>query len=563
MQPNFEEDPTSILEYWKILKRRRYLFWIPVIGIIMLAVYYAISLPPIYRSEATVLIEDQEVSKAIVGAGVAMGSQQVQLVSQRILTVSNIVAIVEKFNVYGRRRPDNPVPPTTLANKFRKHTKLDFVSAEIGESDEVAVAFTLAFESSNPKVSHEVAQELAKMFLEENRRGTASRTTDVSLLLLKAIDEANEELLDAEAKLAAFKAENEGALPELYELNLSIINRAEQQLTDVDLRIQQLQQRTFQLSAQLAPISPNAAVTLPSGETIMSDRERLRALLIDYRRKMAIYESGHPDLVRLEREIKNLQRSVGDIGTNELLKEQLRQERERLSLLRERYSEDHPDIQRSKAAISEIESQMLISNRQDELQLEAADNPAYVLISTQLQSIELELQNLYQKRTELRSLIAEHERLIARAPQVEMEYGKLVRSYDNSKTKYEDLQARLRAADLAADVGQETTGKRFTLIEPPVLPIRPDGPNRIAIVVMGIVFAFGVGAMCIVFAELADKTIRDAKKLSAIAGSPPLAVIPYISNRTDIVHARKQWFFLITALLVIGISYYILIRPFL
>ena len=97
MKPNFEQEPTSILEYWKILKRRRYLFWIPIIAIVLLALYYAISLPPIYRSEATVLIEDQEVSKAIVGAGVAMGSQQVQLVSQRILTVSNIVAIVEKY----------------------------------------------------------------------------------------------------------------------------------------------------------------------------------------------------------------------------------------------------------------------------------------------------------------------------------------------------------------------------------------------------------------------------------------------------------------------------------
>jgi uncharacterized protein involved in exopolysaccharide biosynthesis len=551
---NTQEAEASLLEYWNILKRRRVLFVIPAIGIALVTAFYVLSMPAIYRSEATILIEDQEIPEDIVGATITnYASQQIQLISQRLITLKNINYVVDKIDVYQKKDSINDIPPAALAKRFRKDMELDMVSAETlnqrGQEVEIAVAFTLAFKSLDPVIAQKVTQELLELFLAENQRSGVSRTSGVLELLASAVNDANEELLSADAVIADFKVKHEGALPELYLLNLNVIDRAEQQLSDVSLRLQQLEQRKLQLSTQLAPLSPSAPVTLPSGETVMSDRDRLRALLMDFRRKSSIYQTDHPDIVKLEREIESLRRTVGDTGGYELLQKQLRQERENLEVLRDRYSDAHPDVKNSEAAIAEIESQLVATNPASLSQVEVADNPAYVLINTQLQSTDLEIKSLLQKRNELRATVAEHEALMRQAPRVEVQYEALLRTYENAKTKHSDLQKKMRAAEVAADVEQRITGQRFVLIEPPPLPIDPEPRNRSAIVMLGLLLAAGIGAGCVVLAELLDQSIRGPKVLAIIAGSPPLAVIPYLNNSEDVTSARTRRAFAITSFL--------------
>ena len=553
-----EEKPKSLSEYRDILKRRRFFFAIPALAVLLGAVLIALTLPPNYRSEATILIEDQDIPEDIIGATISRyATRQIELISRRLLTAKSISAIVERFEVYGPVDADNPVPPTVLANWFRQDMELGLVASDEFDArrrtGDPVIAFNLAFNSSDPEMSQKVTEELVTLFLSENQRSSTERTAGVSELLKGAIAEANDVLLAREAELAAFKEAHEGALPELHELNLNVINRAEQQLSDVVLRIRQLQQRQIQLSAELSQISPSAPVTLPTGETIMSDRERLRALLIDYRRKSAIYEVGHPDLVRMEREIATLRNSVGEEGTYDLLQEQLRQERERLRVLQERYSGDHPDVRYTEASIRELEAQISATSPQEFRSDEVADNPAYVFLHTQIRSSELELQSLIQKRIDLEETIAEHEALIKQAPQVEMEYEGLLRSYQDAKTTYVDLQSKLRAAEIAGDVELGMTGQRFILIEPPVLPLGPDGPDRQVIVVFGFLFALAAGVGSVVIVEFLDNSIRGAQKLADIVGAPPFAVIPYLDNSADIADARAKRVLILAVSLAVGI----------
>jgi len=271
--------------------------------------------------------------------------------------------------------------------------------------------------------------------------------------------------------------------------------------------------------------------------------------MVDYRRKSAIYQASHPDLVRLEREIESLRSTVGETATYTIVKEQLRQERERLNILRDRYSDNHPDIKNSEAAIAELQSQLAATNPRDSAQIGVVDNPAYILIKTQLQATDLEVRSMLQKRRELQASIAEHEALIKQAPHVEMEYEVLLRTYENIKTKHNELQAKLRAADVAANVEQEITGQRFTLIEPPLLPVVAEPRHRISILFLGALLAGAIGAGCVVVAEIMDHSIRSAKVLENIVGAPPLAVIPYLDNSADIAHSRNRRILFISAFL--------------
>ncbi|NNL56017.1 MAG: lipopolysaccharide biosynthesis protein, partial [Woeseia sp.] len=58
----------SLDEYWRIIKRRRWLFSIPAIGIMLIVTFFALSMQDIYRSEATILIEDQDIPEDFIGA---------------------------------------------------------------------------------------------------------------------------------------------------------------------------------------------------------------------------------------------------------------------------------------------------------------------------------------------------------------------------------------------------------------------------------------------------------------------------------------------------------------
>jgi uncharacterized protein involved in exopolysaccharide biosynthesis len=444
---------------------------------------------------------------------------------------------------------------------FRQDIELGFVNTDIinsrGQLSQAAIAFTLAFNSVDPEISQKVTAELVSLFLKENERRGTFRATEIANFLRQEVADANEELLRTEVELAAFKAANEGALPELRLLNLNIFNRTEQQISDTNLRIQQLEQRKIQLSSELAQLSPTAAVTLPTGETVMSDRERLRALRVDFRRKAAIYKPGHPDLVRLESEIEMLEKSVIDPEAQVFLQDQLRREKESLGALRERYMEDHPDVRSAVAAIARLESQIQELEELALTQGEVADNPAYLMIDMQLESTELEIENSLQKLGELQARVVEYESLIRQAPNVEMQYDGLLRENENAKTKYNDLRASLRTAEVAAGVEHEIVGRRFVLVESPALPLYPIGPNRIAIVIAGFILAVGVGIGCVVFAEFLDNSIRSATQLADIVGSAPLAVIPYLNNSADISHTRARRIYLVAGALTGTALYFV------
>lgn len=563
-----QEEAFSLLELWGIFKRRFFLFFLPAIVIFLVVFVYALNISAMYRSEATILIEDQDIPESFIGATMStFASQQVKLISQRLLTVQNIMTLVEKFDLYEPTDPEVPVTPSIVADMFRGDTELQLFSEEMvnqqGREVSAAIAFTLAFSNEEPETALQVTQELVRLFLSENRRSSISIATGITELLTSAINDANEELLESEAELASFKAQHEGALPELYQLNLNVIDRTERQLSDTNLRLGELAQRRLQLSAQLSSLSPSAPVRLPSGEIVMGDRERLKSLLLDFRRKSAVYQAGHPDLVRLEREIESLRSIVGGAETYALLQEQLQQERNELSALMDRYSDDHPDIKRSEATIANLVSQLAVTDPQDSAFIGVADNPAYVMINTQLQATDLEVDSLMQKRLELQVIIADHEELIRKAPLVEMQFKVVLRKYENVKTKHEDLQARLRAVEVSSDVEQEITGQRFTVIEPATLPFQPEARNRLAFMFLGFLFAGAVGAGCVVAAELMDNSIRSTKDMVRILGTAPLAVIPYLDNAADQRTAiiRRSFigaaFFTGTAILIAYVIYWL------
>ena len=540
----FEEDTKSLADLIKIVKRRLPSLVIPTIAIAFIAMLVAFLLPATYRSTATILIEEQEIPREFVTSTItSYAAQQIQVINQRILTVENINRIADKYNLY-RLDDGSKLPSTEIAIKFRKDMTLDLVSADVidprsGRPTEATIAFTLSYESPNPNSAQRVANEMVTLFLDENLRNRTDKAASTAAFLEAEATSLNNELLDLEAKLANFKEDNEGSLPELYQFNLSSLDRTSREVSDISIRIKELDKRDIDLNAQLAQLSPSAPVVLPDGQMVLGDTDRLKSLRSEFRRKSALYKPSHPDLTRMKREIADLEGMMGaSEPRDDVLKERVSLE-DQLKELSARFADTHPQIKAIQRQISALDTRLASGELEKQTEQPLADNPAYVFIETQIKANATEKSALTARQSDLRKRLELSERLISRAPKVEKEYQAMLRQHANTNFKYQELIAKQREAELAENLEQEQKGERYLLIEPPALPLEPDSPNRPAIALLGLIFAMGSGVGFASIKEALDSSIYGERELKTVTGSAPFAVVPYIETQQDVAVKQK------------------------
>lgn len=535
MAVDFEEKQFSLNDLLRIVQRRKRQFLLPAAITLGLMLLVAILWPASYRSTATILIEEQEIPQELVRSTITgFANQQIQVITQRIMTLANIMSIVEKYGLLDETELKR-TPRTEIAEKFQKKVKLDLVSAEVmdprfGQPREATIAFTLAFDHRDPGVAQKVANELVNLYLNENLKTRTEKTATTTGFLKNEADALHTRIRELEQQIASFKEVNEGALPELYQYNLNVIERSHTELQDTRARIGELDKRRLELQANLAQLSPYAPTELPTGEKVLNDHDRLKALESDFRAKSALYSDQHPDVVRLRREIASLKQTLG-VGTDtESQAKQLKLEQEKLAQLRQTYAADHPLVAQQQRIVEALAAQRPTSITSSDAR---ADNPAYVLLDTQLKATDAEMKVLATRAADLQQKIARFESNLSKAPDVEQKYSELTRDLQTTTAKYQEITAKQMQASLAQNLETERKGERFNLIEPPIRPEEPQSPNRIAILLIGCLLALVVGGASVAVAEMLDEGIRGESDLTTLIGMSPLATIPYIEIATE------------------------------
>jgi hypothetical protein len=118
-------------------------------------------------------------------------------------------------------------------------------------------------------------------------------------------------------------------------------------------------------------------------------------------------------------------------------------------------------------------------------------------------------------------------------PQIEKEYRALMRDYENTMVRYRETRAKLMEAQLSKSLEAERKGERFTLIEPPTLPERPLKPNRVAILVLGVILSLLGGFGAAYAKEKLDNAVWAGESGMDFGVTAPL-LIPYISTEEDL-----------------------------
>ncbi|NPA39152.1 MAG: lipopolysaccharide biosynthesis protein [Thermodesulfobacteria bacterium] len=566
----------DIRDLLKIFKRRKKAFLIPFITIFSIITLIAFLLPPIYEATTTILIEEQQIPPDYVKSTVTgYVEQRLQMITQQIMSYSNLLKIIKEFNLYPEMRKKYPIEE--VIDKMRDDIKLETINAETpeirgGKPVSVTIAFTLSYQGKDPVKVQKVTNALASLYLEYNLKSREEQATSTTKFLEKECNELKKHLKELENKISKFKQEHIGELPEFATIDLQTIERLERELDDIDAQISSLKQQKVYLEGQLALVNPIAPVNTAGGKVILSPIERLKYLELQLINLKATLSPNHPDVKKLEREIKALKAQLGNVDDIQEKIEELHQFEQELADLKSRLGPKHPDVIKLTKKIEILKNEISKSNSTNNQTvntnstststLTEPDNPAYINLLTQISSIDVQIKSLEQRKEEIKKRIEEYQKKLEKIPIVEKTYNLLLSDYENTRRKYNELMDKLIEAKIAQELEESQHGERFVIIDPAQVPQEPCKPKRLAIILIGFVLALGAGIASVAFMEYIDHSIKTPEEVQELINVPLYITIPYIETEEEKKKRKRKRLLITLFIILLGITGLVLIHLF-
>lgn len=519
---------------------RKWYFFLVSIPIIIGMWLYAQKLPPVYESKATILVEQQQIPPEYVRSTVTgIADQHIQILTQQILSRVKLWEIIESNNLYPELR--RKATKEAVIDEIRKNIKITTIGAEVGDKgrkggqNQMTIAFTIAYQGSDPKTVQKVTAILSSLYLEQNLRYREAQAQTTTRFLEAELTGLKEQIQNLGEKITQFKEKNEGLLPEMQQYNHAQVDRLENELKQIDAQLRATESQKIYLES-----------LLKSGFALGSDKEkgavspamRLQALRERLAELQARYSPDHPDVQKTLREKEQLEKLLKEgVGNTPAQRQKLQQLQTKLVQLQSQYGDQHPEVKQAKAEIAK----MLASGTQPADIPEDVDlaNPAAVNLVTQVNNANNEINALKQQRQNVLNKLGVFRQRLELAPKVEQEYLALQRDYQNAHTKYQEVLNKLMEARIAEGMEEHQKGEKFTLVDPASVPESPIKPNRLAIKIGGIILGIVAGSGLMLGLELIDNSVKTLGELVEITGEQPLGVIGRIENPQE-VSARKR-----------------------
>lgn len=563
-------DETKDITYLKsITRRRKGSFGLFFLMIFIVSVVVAFILPSIYLSKSTILIEGQQIPTEYVQSTITgYVEERLQIITQQIMTSSRLMEIIRRFDLYHDMREGYTV--SEIIEEMRDDINLETISADVrdrrtGRPTSATIAFALSYEGKDPSKVQKVANVLASLYLEENLRSREQRATNTTTFLQEELNEIKGQIDSIQNKISEFKKDHLEELPEYTPINIQTLGRLDNDISRIDMQINALKERKILLEGQIANVKPLTPIVTEDGKTMMNPSERLKYLRLQLISLQGIMSDKHPDIIKLNKEIRELEVQVGE-SDDSIKKIRLLDElKGKLAAIKGKKGAKHPDViklsKQVKVLSREVEN-LKTEKITHKLSEQKPDNPAYINLETQTATAELDIRNLLKERLMLKEEKARYRKKIENSPLVEKEYNNLLRDYEIARYKYNELMGKHMEAKVAQGMEETQQGERFTIVDPAQFPEKPYKPNRLAIILVGFVLALGSGVGVAAALESLDTSIKTADQIGSFTQVPVLSVISRVESEDELKARRKKRIILSLAAVAVVIAGLFIINQF-
>jgi polysaccharide chain length determinant protein (PEP-CTERM system associated) len=470
----------STADVKRVLRKHWWILPACALGCGTLSIFVATQLPKLYTSQTLVLVAKPAVPEDYVKPVVTEDlTQRLASMKEQILSRTRLEPVVEKFNLYAADRPK--LHMEDLIDRLRKAIVISPLEAMPGTQGSLP-GFSVNVSFNNPQLAQQICTEITSMFMEQNARSMEQQASRTTSFIGQQLEEAKGKLDEQDAKLAQFKRQYIGLLPEQEQRNLSLLASLNSELDAT----------TQALTREQQDKSMN--------ETLLSQQE-------------ANWKASQT------------------AQSPETLEEQLRTRQEQLTVLKSRYTEDHPDVVKLKNEIAELKKKIEQMPNADDSPIKSrkqTEPPQIQQLRTRIRQEEFTYAELGKRQAKIQDQIRIIEDHIQASPMVELQLKELMRNYDSALAFYNELLKKRDNSAMARDLVHQQEGERFSVLDPPSLPTSPSFPNMLNFAGGGL----GAGmmlALAILYLLMAmDKTLHTEREVEMFLKLPVLTSLPIL-----------------------------------
>jgi succinoglycan biosynthesis transport protein ExoP len=483
--------------YLNIARRRQMQFVVPLFIGWLLVWGSSWVLKPKFKSSTLILVEEPTMPKDYVAPNVSDDLQdRMQSITQQILSRTRLLSIIQNLHLYQDGRTKRS--PEEMVERMRKDIAIDLVR---DTRNNQITAFRIFFTAHDPHVAQEATSALKDLFINETLKSRQEESQGTTKFIEDQLKDASAQLAAQEAKVHDYQATHQGALPEQATSNLQILSGLQAQVQNDQDALNAARQQRVLLQSQLdqyrsakeLPVTPGV---MPTGLTAMDvNLATLRAQLVDLSSR---YTDSYPDVRKLKEQIAETQK------------------------------------QRDQMAALEKKNAGVGGSSMD-----AAPGSPQAQLESQLQANKLEIANREQAITGLQQRIGEYEGRLNATPATEQQLAELNRGYDQSKANYDDLLKKKNASEMATSMEELQQGERFTMLDPPSLPAKPDFPNHLMFCGLGLAVGIAFGVLVAGAFEFLDDRLYSEKEIKNLLPVSVISEIPDVVNTTDEANNKR------------------------
>jgi polysaccharide chain length determinant protein (PEP-CTERM system associated) len=451
-------------------------------------------LPNVFRSTTVIMVEAQGLPQSYVKSTVSTQiEKKLDGISQEVFSRTRLEKIANELSLFPELRAAG-LASDRIVDRMR-----DRISIKVFPHDR---AFQISFDARNPETARDVTSRLAQVYIDENLALREAQVSGTTAFLEKELGTVKHDLEQQEGAIHQFKQEHMGELPEQREANMRTLEAVQVQLQTISVSLSAAMERKLLLDRQVAEVRAAASAGAGGSTTPSTPAARLQQL--------------EAQLVEL----------------------------------RSRYTEEHPDVVRTRAQIERLRTALRGTGTDGgQPAPEAAVPPA---LRNALDQTDMEIARHKREQEQAHDAIATYQARIDMAFQREQDLLKLTRDYDVTLRKYQALLDKKIEAQLSQNLEERQQGEYFRVIDPPSLPQVPIAPKRLLLTLAGAAASVVLAiALPILLWQLNTSFhLPDEVALSLI---PVLAIIPELPT-PDVARRRRLYRLRVVAVSALALS---------
>jgi polysaccharide chain length determinant protein (PEP-CTERM system associated) len=473
--PNNNGKSAAATDILGIARRRK--AWAILVALVVIGgfVAYMFVAQEQFRARTLVAIEPVATLDPVPMDYAARVQYQLHIVREVLYGESVFKTVVKEFHL---------AETSPLAGKGASQQRiLEEIRSRIKIELDGESAFFITYDGPSAKQSADVANRLAELLSAQTSAQRDKRSEQEASVIDGDVDRLRARLVDLEARIQQYKQGAVEELPERVDQNFKLLESLQTQMREVNSALSVEDARRAGVLTEMNEIDKQGMLDIPTVAAPKSrNAERLEAAKSELDKALARYTPTHPEVMRLEKEIATLRPLV--------------------------------DAEKPAAPVRGASPVHL----------------RYAQLKAELDTIDRRVTSLNQQKTALNNQMPDYQKRVNASPRHEQALGQLTREYGVTKTQYEEQLTKQSESRRSAQLSRITHTMVFRIIEPALPPLDPYAPNRLRLLLVGLLAAAGSGIGVALMLERADTTFKDVEDLQAPTGLRVLTIVPRIES---------------------------------